>query len=133
MHRRTDFRILSVVTPGSPTLGRPLSARPSGLSINEKWVLGFPPLPISRRTAGNLRDAGEGFGQKFKQKGAIMSVIKLLVASPFIGSEATARLVLDYLETRGHTIGPIEFEPDVSESSLSLILRGSWGFDDDEE
>jgi len=62
-----------------------------------------------------------------------MSVIKLLVANPFIGSEATARLILDYLETRGHTIGPIEFEPDVSESSLSLILRGSWGFDDDEE
>ncbi len=63
-----------------------------------------------------------------------MSVIKLLAASPFIGSEATARLILDYLETRGHTIGPIEFEPDVSESSpLSLILRGSWGFDDDEE
>jgi hypothetical protein len=65
--------------------------------------------------------------------GAIMSGIKLLAASAFIGSEASARLILDYLETRGHTIGPIEFEPDVSESSLSLILRGSWGFDEDEE
>jgi hypothetical protein len=50
-----------------------------------------------------------------------MSVIKLLAANPFIGSEATARLIPEYLETRGHTIGPIEFEPDGTEPSLSGI------------
>jgi hypothetical protein len=62
-----------------------------------------------------------------------MSVIKLLAANPFIGSEATARLILEYLETRGHAIGPIEFEPDGTEPSLSGIFPDSWGFDDNKD
>ena len=61
-----------------------------------------------------------------------MSVIKLFAATPFTGKCATARLLLDYLEARGHTIGPIKFEPEESESSLAQVLRGGWGFDDED-